>query len=945
MILQMELGDYMLTDAIEGYLNEGSLLLPLSEFVEVLDFAIGVSPGTGTASGWYIRENQLFSVDINSGEVVLAGKKSRFDPALVALFEDDIYIDVRLLAKWFPVDIRFDLPNLLIKIKSREPLPIEVRLKRDERRKLTLAQRNREEVKFPEIPQPYQIISWPSSHSSMEFSLHSSDTGNVRGFRQTTFWTADVGKLTADLFLNADDQAIIPQARLTLGKKDQKGELLGAAKATEFAFGDISTPQFTSISSTSLGRGVEISNFPLDDPTEFDRITLDGDLPAGFEVELYRNEVLLDFRTSRADGRYIFEDVPLLFGVNVLRLSFFGPQGQSRDEIRQIRVGPDQIKPGKHRYRFAANQQETQTLIGKIDSPSDEDVQGKLRFFSEYQTGITRNLSIAAKLASIPMTGGHNYFASLSSRTAIGNVYGRFDVIRNLSEGWAVTTAAQTAIGGITMIAQHDRLYDFVSEVYDASDDPIEHDSNVRLEGVLDVGSAIRVPFSLTGAHDQSRSGDTTTSLSNRLSTAISSATISNTLTRTLTKDEETGKTVTTDGTFLVGGQLKQVRLRGQLSYGVEPTMDLSTSSLSADWKLSNDFSASAGINIDLSEDGATTFTTGVNSTYELASVGINADYDTTNNFNARLTLSFSSARDPRDNSLIVSSNNLAESGALSVRVFLDSNTNGVFDDEDTPLEGVRFNAGQTSFKQRTNKHGLAYVSGLNTYKTINFSVDKGSLEDPFWVAVPEGVSVSLRPGVPGRVDFPIITTGEIDGTIYRRSGEWAREVRDVVVQLVNKDGEVVKQVQSSFDGFYLMDFITPGEYTLRVNPDQLKRLKIARTEEHKVIIEGDGTILNGVDFILEADRQERTFRLRLISYKTREEGLAEWQRLKTDFPEQFKDLKPMIQLNDQGGDVGVVYDLHAGPFKTRDDAKRLCITVRTKRGEIWCNPMTIHAR
>jgi len=95
-----------------------------------------------------------------------------------------------------------------------------------------------------------------------------------------------------------------------------------------------------------------------DRPTEFDRITLDGDLPIGWEVELYRNEVLLDFRVDQISGRYSFQNVPLLFGNNILRLAFYGPQGQVREELKQIRVGPEQIKPGEHRYRFAFNQQD-----------------------------------------------------------------------------------------------------------------------------------------------------------------------------------------------------------------------------------------------------------------------------------------------------------------------------------------------------------------------------------------------------------------------------------------------------------------------------------------------------------------------------------------------------------------------------------------------------------
>jgi len=945
LILRVDLGQYILTDAMTGYLNGSSLLLPLSEFVDTLDFPIGVSPADGTANGWFIRENQSFSIDMNRGDVIINGKKNRFNPAMAAIFEDDIYVDVRMLSKWFPLDITFDLPNLLINIVSRQPLPIEQSLARDNRRKKLLAQRRQETTGYPEIPQPYQVISWPSSYSSMELSLHGGKTGNVKGLRQTTFWTADVGKLSADVFLNADDQTIIPQARLKLGRKDHAGELLGPAKATEFSMGDISTPQYSMVSRASLGRGVIVSNFPLDDPTEFDRITLDGDLPSGWEVELYRNEVLLDFRGSRADGRYQFDNVPLLFGVNVLRLSFFGPQGQTRDEIRKIRVGPDQIKPGTHHYRFAANQQETQTLIGKIDSPSNRDTQGKVRLFGEYETGITRNLSLSMNLSSIPLDGGHHRYATVSGRAVMGDVFGRLDVTRDLSKGWATRFGAQTAIKGVTVIAEHRRLFDFVSEQFASNSDPVTYDSNVRLEGTLNLADLTRLPFSVTTTQQQTEAGHRTTSVSNRLSTAVGAASISNSLKWTVDKPADAPRATTVNGTFLLGGRIEKVRLRGQLAYDVEPVPTLSSSSVSADWAISRKINASAGVNVDLAQNGPTTFSTGLSSTFDIASVGLNADYDTASNFNARLTLSFSSARDPRSNGLVLSSGNLAESGAMSVRVFLDANANGVYDAGDTPLPGIGFMAGRSELRQKTDEQGLAYVSGLDTYRAINLTIDKKTLDDPFWLPVPEGFSVTLRPGVAGRADFPVITTGEIDGTVYRRSGEWAKEVKDVVIQLVGQDGAIVKQVKSSYDGYYLMDYVRPGAYILRIDPDQIRRLKMADIPDQPVTIKGNGTVLSGIDFFLDAARTERSFRLRLITYQTRDEVQAEWDRLLEQQPDTFKGLKLMIEVNDRGGEDGAVYDMFTGPFNSRQQAETLCTAVRALRSEIWCNPMTVQVR
>ncbi|NQV99178.1 MAG: hypothetical protein HQ483_05745 [Rhodospirillales bacterium] len=813
LILEAQLLNFTLTEGMTGYLNEGSLLLPLSEFAEILELAIGVSPGTGKADGWFLSENRLFSLDINRGIAVIDGKTRPFNPLLIAIFSDDIYVDVRLLADWFPIDIKFNLSNLLIRFETREPFPIEQQLNRKDRRTRLLSKKEAGDSRFPKLPLPYQTISWPVSDTSMEFSFRSSDDGDVRGFSQTTFMTAEIGKLSADLFLNANDQSFIPQARFKLGKKDPNAELLGGAKATEFAMGDIVTPSQALVANSNLGRGVFISNLPLDNPSEFDRITLDGDLPSGWEVELYRNEVLLDFRASRADGRYIFEDVPLLFGVNVLRIAFFGPQGQTRDEIRQIRFGPDQTKPGEFRYRFAANQQGRQLLVGDVDTTDEDGTQGKLNLLGEFSTGITRNLSFIASFASIPLTDGHHQYLTTGARTAIGDVYGRFDVVRDLSEGWAMQLGAQTSIAGVTAIAEHIRLFDFESGQYAPSSDPTEHDSSGRLEGTVQVPGIAQVPYSFTATHKQVRSGTTTSAVNNRLSTAISGATVTNSVKWSRTKSE-TSRTTTVDGSFLVGGRIRDARVRGQLSYAVKPEPDISASSLTADWRINKDLNASAGVNVDFSEAGATTLSGGINSTFDLAAVGLNVDYSTNNDLNARLNLSFSSARDPRSGDLLVRAERMADAGSISVRVFLDDNYNGVFDGDDRPLEGIQFKADGTTNNTKTGKDGIAFLTGLETYQNIDVELIKGTMEDPYWVSQPEGVSVVLRPGIAAQVDFPVVTTGEIDGTVYQRKGEWANEVRDVIVQLVNADGTVAHQTESAFDGFYLLDFVRPG--TLR---------------------------------------------------------------------------------------------------------------------------------
>ena len=57
----------------------------------------------------------------------------------------------------------------------------------------------------------------------------------------------------------------------------------------------------------------------------------------GWDAELYRNGQLLAFAENRADGRYEFIDVPLLYGQNRFEVVLYGPQGQI---TARCEVGP-----------------------------------------------------------------------------------------------------------------------------------------------------------------------------------------------------------------------------------------------------------------------------------------------------------------------------------------------------------------------------------------------------------------------------------------------------------------------------------------------------------------------------------------------------------------------------------------------------------------------------
>jgi hypothetical protein len=106
-------------------------------------------------------------------------------------------------------------------------------------------------------------------------------------------------------------------------------------------------------------------------------------------------------------------------------------------------------------------------------------------------------------------------------------------------------------------------------------------------------------------------------------------------------------------------------------------------------------------------------------------------------------------------------------------------------------------------------------------------------------------------------LDFPVILTGEIDGTIYVQEKARRRELGNITVELVNDRGEVVGRTQSAPDGFYVLSAVRPGQYDVRLSAAELAERQLPGSASRPVVVNADGGFVSGVDFTLQASAAE----------------------------------------------------------------------------------------
>jgi hypothetical protein len=195
----------------------------------------------------------------------------------------------------------------------------------------------------------------------------------------------------------------------------------------------------------------------------------------------------------------------------------------------------------------------------------------------------------------------------------------------------------------------------------------------------------------------------------------------------------------------------------------------------------------------------------------------------------------------------------LAGTGAVSARAFVDRNMNGVRDpgEEFIPNAGFIFNGGGRN-ALRTDSNDTAFMGHLAAGRYTDIALDPDTLEDPQWKPMTPGVRVLPRPGVVDILEFPVVATSEIEGTVYLGDTAGRREIGDARIELVDDKGEVVATTRSSPDRYYLLHQVLPGKFVLRIAPDQAAKLGLEGKLERPLSVPPDGDFINGQDFELK---------------------------------------------------------------------------------------------
>jgi hypothetical protein len=807
-LLSLRLGRLTLVESLEAYeLPSGGVCVDLRQLVDALDFAIAVDARAGTAEGWFRTEDRRFSLaaaDAPAGSVLRAPQ--------------GLCVDTAVAGGWFGIDFAPDLPNAVLVASSAEKLPVELAMARKQRRGAFRPVEEPDLSRFPHADTPYAW--WRTPAIDVVASAGYVDDAALGDKRATgryeLYASGEAARLSFDARFASNEDAEPESLRLRAYRKDPDGALLGPLKATEVALGDVASYGSVLTSENSFGRGAYVTNQPLDRPQTFDRTDFRGELPAGWDAELYRNGQLIAFADSRDDGRYEFLGVPLLFGINRFEIVLYGQQGQIRREKRTINVGGDSIPAGKTHYWVGALQHQKDLLTLKNVPRASE--RRELRASAVIEHGIDGKTSASLQAHTlVPETDddARVTYVEGAVRRVLGPAIIELNLAADFDGGVAYGGQFIAEFGSTTVTGQTLWARDFVS---DRIEPGLDGQHTLAIDHFFDLGASTLPVGARVTYKDWQRPRADTVEVATRISARLAGLSLTHEVAwqhasgvRGAGGDDQ----LTTS--LLAGGRIGDTRLRGEARYRLQPGSVLESVTLVAERPIGERGELRGEIAWDGPLDRAR-FGAGYSRQFDRLALGARAEAATDGSFAAGINLALSFGPDARGRYARVTSHKLASAGQAAARVFTDSNRNGVWDGNEPVHEGVTIAAGTARADAPTDANGTTMVDGLRSFQPQLLSVDTSTLADPLLKPAVRGIVVTPRPGIAQAVDFALLPTGEVEGMLYIAASGEPQPRPGADLELVNAAGDVVAEARSDFDGFFLFQDVVYGQYRLQLS-------------------------------------------------------------------------------------------------------------------------------
>ncbi|QLE85672.1 carboxypeptidase regulatory-like domain-containing protein [Shewanella sp. Scap07] len=782
LISQLRYGSDVLSEELFAYQHGSAVYLPLQLLAELLMLPIAVDMDGLSVNGWFKDEQAV--IDISNGLMRYQNHSTLCESADTTLFYDDwdVYLPLDVVQQMFGLKIDFQANRQRFVIEHSDAVPLSQLRERQKRYQLFNAQKSAaSHQQVVEIPKQNAILG--DLAVNMDVGINANNQGGET-------------QLGQEVSLQAKSELLHHQAYVSYSHSDSGDNVTAFIEkrspddwVKHYRLGTVNSQSLPLLSDGDQGLGVTLS--AGDGITQDLRyITVEGEWLSDWDVELYRNNALVNVQRIAQDGLYRFEQVPYFIGLNQYQLRFFGPNGETKVENFSKLLDDSVLEQG-----------DSGVQVGALAREQD-DLQ---QYYISGQYALTD--SFTAGLAIVRQQLDDDQWLTIPKLSM--NLLGENNLLQinyaNSGEGHAIGATLQGSIESVDWIADWSHFDDF--ESWDNPQMRLNQQANLSLNGSF---ANTAMSWSLGGDWRDYLLSSDSLQANARLSSQLGRLSMSGEL-RWL----QSGGIDEYISRLAISGKLGQWYLRSYLDIGLGEGTEVDIWVANANRTIGERLNYQVEMRYHPQTSAQYSIRNALSYLFDYGTLRFMVDADDEGDWFGQLKWNSSALWYADDNLLLIDSQNYLNTGAVKLVVFQDDNGNNHLDESEHPIEGVRF-SGHSQAELATNAEGELLINQLRVGQPHKLMLNEGSLPDPFLVARTPIFSVNAQPGHVQQIMYPVVNTAEIEGIVIV-SGNSPLPAKGKLVELVALQTNDYYKTRVEFDGVFLFDAIVPGRYELRV--------------------------------------------------------------------------------------------------------------------------------
>jgi hypothetical protein len=809
---------------IDAVIKGEELYLPVTDLFDFLKIRNVPSQGLESISGFFINPEATYTIDRLENQIRYQDKSFNLDPGDLIRTESNLYLKSTYYGTVFGLECNFNFRSLSVKVNTKLELPLIREMRQEEmRRNLT---RLKGEVKADTaISRSYPLFKFGMA----DWSAIATEEINGRSETRLNLTLGSMiagGEATASLNYNSTQPFTEKQQYYRWRYVNNEFSPLRQVVAGKIASHSISTIYNPVI-------GVQFTNTPTTYRRSFGSYTLSDRTEPGWIVELYVNNVMVDYVKADASGFFTFE-VPLVYGNSIVNLKFYGPWGEERTREQNITIPFNFLPKGTMEY----------TVSGGIveDSLRSRFSQASINY------GISRSLTVG---------GGVEYLSSVISGPAMPFLNGSLRITNNLLLSGQYTYGVRTK-GTLTYRLPSNLQFDLNYTWYDKDQEAINF--NYREERRAVVSTPLRIgkfssyqrftlyqlvlPTSRYTTGEWMFSGSFFGINSNLTTYALF---------------------IAQRKPYMYGNLSLAIRLPAGIVLMPQAQYGYTENELiSAKLRLEKHLLEHAYLNLSYEQNFKSDLKVaeiGFRYDFSFAQTGLSvrqSDKKTTLVQYARGSL----INDSKTKYLGSDNRTNVGKGGITVVPYLDLNSNGKKDQGEPRVSGLNLHANGGRV-EKDDRDTTIRILGLEPYTSCFIELDPNSFDNIAWRLPKLTLSVTVDPNILKLIEIPVSVAGEATGMVSLEKDGEKRGIGRIILNFATVNHKTVGRTLTENDGYFSYFGLAPGKYYVKVDTAQINKLGlISDPDSLQFSIAGgiDGDFVDGLDFTLRLRPGDTTY-------------------------------------------------------------------------------------